>query len=103
MSSYEQDFVENYIHRYASVFYYDEHVAYFDDSKEETYDFLSTGLPFLSRYCEIYVSNALQNIGQAHSYHIQVGVHLENNLLKLGIDSIDILKAGQSEVFVLTA
>ncbi len=49
LTSYEQDYAENYIRRYASVIDYDEHVAYFDVRKEEPCDFLSVGLPFFNR------------------------------------------------------
>lgn len=97
-TTYEQDLVEAYIRQFASVIDNDHHIAYFNDGREETYTFISDGLPYLSRYCEIYVSDALHNIGKTHTYHIQVGVHVENNLLEIDVESLDIPKQELSDV-----
>lgn len=90
ITNYAQDVVETYIKNYAQVIDYDAHVAYFDQEADETFTFMNEGLPYLSQYCEIYVSDALQKLNKQHSYAIQVGVKVKNNLLEIDIDSLDI-------------
>lgn len=85
-----QDMIETFIKQYASVIDYDSHTAYLDVSEDRTFEFLKEGLPYLGEYCDVFVSNALQALGNRNTYSISVGVKVENNLLEIDINSIDI-------------
>lgn len=98
MTTYTQDLVEEIVKKYAQTIDYDAHIAYFDTEGEGVYNFLYSGLPLLSEYCEIYVSDALKTLGKTQKYSITVGVKLENNLLEIDVDSIDIPKEELSSV-----
>ena len=98
ITSYAQDVVEAYIKSYASIIDYAAHIAYFDMDREDTYTFVSDGLPFLNQYCEIFVSDALKNLEKEHHYTIQVGVRIENDLLEIDIRSLEIPKEELSAV-----
>ncbi len=86
------ELIEDYLTNMADHIDKNEHSAYFDLDKENTFTFLEQGLPFLTNYCQIMVSDALANIGRKTNYSITVGVSIENNLLEIDVDSIDIPK-----------
>ena len=90
----ELEIVEEYIRHFARVIDYDAHLAYFDDDSDDTYFFMNEGLPYLSQYCEIYVSDALQHYGRSTSIHLSIGVKVEHDLLQVDIKSFD-LKADE--------
>lgn len=90
VTNFTQDLVETYIKKFAQVVDYDEHVAYFDQDEEETFTFMTEGLPFLGQYCEIYVSDTLQKLKKQQSYSISVGVKMKNHLLEIDIKSVQI-------------
>lgn len=90
--SYEQELIEAYIKKYASSFDAEHHMVYMDENDDQTIDFISEGLPYLSQYCEIYVSEELKTLGTSKSYHISVGVKFKNELLALDIQSLEIPK-----------
>lgn len=90
--SYEQVQIETYIKKYADEIDEQKHFVYMDENNEKTLDFIMEGLPFLSGFCQIYVSDALKSLGKSHQYNIQVGVKFKNDLLSLEIESDDIPK-----------
>lgn len=95
---YNQELVEAYIQKYASYIDKTDHIAYFNNDDEDTFEFISNGLPFLSQYCEIFVSDMLRNLGRKHDYTIQVGVKFESDLLAIDIESAEIPKGELGDV-----
>lgn len=96
--SYEQELIESYIKKYATSIDEQKHFIYMDENHEATLDFIQDGLPYLSEYCDIYVSEALKSLGKSHSYQIQVGVKFSNHLLELDINSLEIPKEELGQV-----
>lgn len=90
--SYEQQLIEAYMRSYAHQMDEISHKMYMNIEQESTLDFISEGLPFLSSYCEIYVSEALKSLGKVKHYPIHVGIRFRNQLLELNISSDDIPK-----------
>lgn len=90
--------VENYIQHYADCIDYDAHCAKLNGEKEETILFLQDGLTQLANYCEIFVSDALNRKNHLNTLDVQVGVKIENDLLKIDINSIDISSSEIQEV-----
>lgn len=84
------DLIEDYLQKMAAAII--GRYACFELEAEKTYQFLNEGLPFLSKYCEVLVSDALQKIGRKSQFSITVGVKIENDLLSIDVDSIDIPK-----------
>ncbi len=83
------DMIEAYIKHYATDIV--DNKIYMDN-EEKLYEFMKDGLPYLSSYCQIFVSDALHQMGSSKSTSISVGVNIENNLLEIELDSIDINK-----------
>ena len=52
------------VQAYAQTIDYDGHVAYLSQQQDTTLVFLQEGLPYLSRYCDIFVSDALKSINE---------------------------------------
>lgn len=84
--------VESFVSDYAETIDEQLHVAYLDDHSERTYEFIREGLPYLSEYCDIFVSDSLKRVGTTSNFNIQVGVGLQNDLLVIDVNSIDIPK-----------
>lgn len=84
--------IEDYIKEYSSVVDYDLHVAYIDSNSDISIAFVEEGLQHLSKYCDVYVSDALKNMNKQHPIHMQVGVRISNHLLEVNFDSTDINK-----------
>ena len=59
-----QEIVENFIRQYADIIQPEEHCALFHDVSETLLEFMRDGLPFLSGYCEIFVSVVLNNMNK---------------------------------------
>ena len=68
------------------------HLVYLDENRQQTYTFLQEGLTFLKEYAQIYISDVLKRIGKPVSYHMNIGVRMENNLLALDVESSEIPK-----------
>lgn len=86
------EIVEHYISKYADVVDYDAHCAYLDSDVEDTITFIREGLPYLAKYCEIFASQALNQLSNTHSVNLQIGVRVESDLLHIDLESIDIQK-----------
>lgn len=98
VTSYQQDIIESHIRKYATTIDKEKHIIYMDEDQESTLEFISEGLPYLNKYCDIFVSDALKSLGKSHKYHIQVGVRYSNELLSLDINSDEIPKEELAEV-----
>ncbi len=71
-----QEIVENFIRQYADIIQPKEHCALFHDVSETLLEFMRDGLPFLSGYCEIFVSDVLKNMNKKHVVNLQAGLRL---------------------------
>lgn len=58
-------------------------------SKPQTLGIIEHTLPSLNGYCEVFLSESLQNLDVNRSISMSVGVRVENDLLKMDISSID--------------
>lgn len=92
LTSYQQDYVESYIKKYAFDIDYKNHKAYFDIYNQKTFEFIFEGLETLKEYAHIYVSEGLKRIGKKTNYHLQVGLRIHNDLLEFDVSSHDIPK-----------
>lgn len=91
--------IEEVIKRYAQTVDYDKHIAYLDQEQETTFAFMQEGLPYLSKYCEIFVSDALRMLNEPGTMHLQVGIGMSNDLLQIDVSSIDVAKEELYEIF----
>ena len=87
-----QEIVENFIRQYADIIQPKEHCALFHDVSETLLEFMRDGLPFLSGYCEIFVSDVLKNMNKKHVVNLQAGLRLAGNILEIDLHSRDIHK-----------
>ena len=69
---------------------YKRQVAYLSQQQDTTLVFLQEGLPYLSRYCDIFVSDALKSINEPMAMHVSVGIGMSNDLLQIDIASVDV-------------
>ena len=88
--SKEADLIEKYLEPYIEDV--DDHILYLEYDHEFAYRFMKEGLPYLSKYCQVYVTDALKVFHQQQNVQFQVGVQLHNGLLSIKIDSLDIDK-----------
>ena len=88
--SKEVDLIENYLRPYIEDV--DDHIIYLLYDHDFAYSFIKEGLPYLSNYCQIYVSDALKSLSTQQELHIQVGVNISHHLLEINIESINIDK-----------
>lgn len=86
------EIVEAYLDNFISIIDQDAHVAYLREEDDTAYTFIKDGLPFLSQYCEIYVSDALKRLGSTHHVNLSAGIRLSNGLLEMDFSSMDIHK-----------
>ena len=66
------------------------HQAIITFKNDLTSHFVEYGLGLLKKYSEVYVSENIRNMEKPHSMRLNVGVRIENDLLKIDVDSIDI-------------
>lgn len=88
--SKEADLIENYLRPYIEDI--EDHVIYLQYDHEFAYQFMKEGLPYLSAYCQIYVSDALKSLSTSQAMHIQIGVSISHGLLTMNIESVDVNK-----------
>ncbi len=97
--SKKADLIENYLRPYIEDI--DDHHIYLKYDHEFSYQFMKEGLPYLSHYCQIYVTDALSSFEKRKPIDIHIGVNMSHGLLSMTIESsyfqkeelIDILKA----------
>ncbi|MCD7893302.1 MAG: DEAD/DEAH box helicase [Erysipelotrichaceae bacterium] len=88
--SKEADLIEDYIKPYIEDI--EDHIIYLQYDHEFSYQFIKEGLPYLSNYCTIYVSDALKDISKNQPLDIEIGVRISNGLLSIQIDSVNVQK-----------
>lgn len=66
--------------------------AYFDPSDPAAIQFIQSGLPYLQTFCQVFISEALKQVGNKPKMNFTIGVSLKNNLLALEIESVQIPK-----------
>lgn len=88
--SKQADLIEDYLRPYIEDI--DDHMVYLQYDHDFTYQFLKESLPYLSHYCQVFVSDALNSFSQAKPVDIRVGVHLQNGLLSIDIQSVHVQK-----------
>ncbi len=88
--SKEADLIESYLKPYIEDI--DDHIIYLQYDHEFTYQFIKEGLPYLSNYCTVYVSDALKDISKNQPLDIEVGVRISHGLLSIQIDSVHVQK-----------
>lgn len=86
--SKEADLIENYLRPYIEDI--EDHILYLQYDHEFSYQFIKEGLPYLSTYCQIYVTDALKSLSTAQSMHLQIGVNMSHGLLSINIESVDV-------------
>lgn len=88
--SKEADLIENYLEPYIED--QDDHIIYLLYDHDFAYSFIKEGLPYLSNYCQVYISDSLRSLSTTQEMNIQIGVNLSHHLLEINIDSVHIQK-----------
>ena len=85
--------LDNVIQTLRKYLEYDEVTRmYYLYNEEEIYDFITRILPSLNNDCEIYISEEIKQMNKPKSMKLNIGVRLQNDLLKIDIDSINVDK-----------
>lgn len=65
---------------------------YYLYNEEDIYDFITRVLPSLNNDCEIYISEEIKQMNKPKNMKLNIGVRLQNDLLKIDINSINVDK-----------
>ena len=76
--------------RYFDLLTMDRKTLFFEDDDDKLYRLVSEGIPELSEYCEIFMTDKFRRIGIRQPPSVSVGVRLESDLVNLSIDMGDI-------------
>ncbi len=90
--SLEVEKIKKVIEQYDSVFDVETGHAYLDAQNENTYSFVQDGLSIIRDWCEVFISDALVNLGKAKKIQMTVGLSIKHDLLDIELQSIDINK-----------
>ncbi len=71
---------------------YETHTALIYDKDEHWMVFTQEVIPYLSEFCDVYISELLKTMGKSKKYNFHVKVSVNHNLLAVDIDSIDMDK-----------
>lgn len=82
--------IEAIIENYANKI--ENNVAILKTRGQRLNDFLDKGIPLLMEQAQVYVSEELMQLKNRKSLNLNVGVHIENNLLEMRIDTDDVSK-----------
>ena len=94
--NYNQELVESIIKEYAKKV--ENGIAFFDNNNDRTLKFCSEGVLKLQSYCDVYISEALKNMQVKPKYSISVGVRVDNDLIRLDINSDDLPREELSSI-----
>lgn len=89
--------IESYIKNYAKVDK-KKQLAYVIDDTYKMQEFINAGLPYLQQYANVYVSEALKQIGTKRKIQLTAGVTIKNDLLSVDLNSVDIPREELAEV-----
>ena len=81
--------IENYIKNYAKIDY-DQKIAFLTDDHYKLQEIINAGLVYLQQYAEVYVSEAIKQVGRKRKIGITAGVTIRNDLLSIDLESVDI-------------
>jgi len=87
--------LENYLSTRGKV---KDHIAYFDSNNPEAIEFIQQGIPYFQSFCDIYISEALKQIGKKSTMKFSIGVSIKNDLLALDIESVNVPKEELSAI-----
>ena len=65
---------------------------YYLYNEEDIYDFITRVLPSINNDCEIYISEEIKQMNKPKNMKLNIGVRLQNDLLKIDINSINVDK-----------
>ncbi|MFI3284369.1 MAG: SNF2-related protein [Erysipelotrichaceae bacterium] len=82
--------IESYIRAIADDIF--DHVAYISNKNKAFYSLLNEGFTSIGKYAEIFVTDAISSIKKTKSLNLRVGVSMQNDLLKIDIDSVHVDK-----------
>ena len=88
--SKEVDLIESYLRPYIED--QEDHLIYLLYDHDFAYSFIKEGLPYLSNYCQVFISDALKSLSTTKEMNIHVGVNVSHHLLEINIDSINVDK-----------
>lgn len=77
--------IEAIIQHYATQI--TEQKAVFKGRSDALYKFLDYGIPLIQKQADVYVSEELKRLKNRHSMNLSVKVYVQNNLLKMELDS----------------
>jgi len=81
--------IEGYIKNYAKVDK-KKKIAYITDDVYHMQEFINAGLAYLQQYADVYVSEALKQVGTKKRIQMTAGVTIRNDLLSIDLESMDI-------------
>lgn len=88
--SKEAHLIENYLEPYIED--EEDHMIYLQYDHDFAYSFIKEGLPYLSNYAQVFISDNLRSLSKTQEMKISVGVNISHHLLEINIDSINIQK-----------
>ena len=81
--------IESYVKNYGEI-NEEKHLAYITTEMDKLQEFINAGLPYLQQYSNVYVSEALKQVGTKRKIQLSAGVTIKNDLLSIDLESIDI-------------
>ncbi|MGM9948026.1 SNF2-related protein [Floccifex sp.] len=87
-TSFDIQAIETIILNYANKT--KDNIAYFKTRGSRLNEFLDKGIPLLMQQASVYVSEDLMKLRDRRSLNLNVGIHIQNNLLEMKIDTDDI-------------
>ena len=81
--------IENYIKNYAKIDK-KKKIALLRGEADEVEAFINAGLNYLQQFAQVYVSEALKQVGTKRKIGITAGVSIRNDLLSIDLESVDI-------------
>ncbi|MBQ0065692.1 MAG: SNF2 helicase associated domain-containing protein [Firmicutes bacterium] len=79
--------IESIIEYYADGIEKEAKRAYFRSKGNRLFDFLEKGIPLIQKEADIFISDELKALKQRKSLSFSMGVHLNNNLLEIEMNS----------------
>lgn len=98
MSSILIDRCKMLVESYADVIDQDAGVAYIHADSHLLMGFLQDGLSYLDGFCDVFVSDTIQQMNAPKSVKFQIGIRMENNLLAVDVNSVHI---PQDEIYAV--
>ncbi len=81
--------IERILSFYANRIDWENHQAVMNTADPKAWQFVQEGLLQLADFCEIYVSDALKNLGTTRKLDLCVGLRFKEDLLQVELDSVE--------------